>query len=51
MLLPIRNRLTEVFDISNVVNLAEDPGSVALPRYLLDLTFNSTDLMWTYELC
>ena len=50
MLLPIRNRPTEAFEISNVV-FAELPGLVALPRYLMDLTFNSTDLMWTYNVC
>ena len=51
LLLPIRNRPTEVLEISNVVPFSESPGLGALPRYLLDLTFNSTDLMWTYEVC
>lgn len=54
LLQPIRSTNTVYpFVISNVsLRVIPSPSvPVAIPRYLLDLTFNSGNLMWFYEIC
>jgi hypothetical protein len=46
ILSPIIFNPPESFTVKNF-----DDGSQMTPRYLLDLTFNGTKLVWTYEIC
>ena len=46
ILSPIIFNPPEIFTVKNF-----DDGSQMTPRYLLDLTFNGTKLVWTYEIC
>ena len=46
ILAPIIFNPPEIFTVKNF-----DDASQMTPRYLLDLTFNGTKLVWTYEIC